>query len=215
MKILRDLAIANQGQSGFNYAAFKLILENEQFLKGQLMPLKMRLSVLESFFEPGSVVGRDLKVTKTFTSSWKFSPGTLTIIDLSCPFVGPDDACALFNICVSLFLKGRRDAGRILALDEAHKVRFSFRILGSSSPTSFSFRYFFCHPLTMLSPPTVHEFDIFRSHRFDRDVTISRAPATPFGYSRPDRDSRTYPFSIPSRPMQFNNHPPILVPGLV
>ena len=132
MKILRDLAIANQGQTGFNYEAFKLILENEQFLKGQLMPLKMRLSVLESFFEPGSIVGSNANVNKSVTSPWTFSPGTLTIIDLSCPFVGPDDACALFNICVSLFLKGRRDTGRILALDEAHKVCFIFLILRPS-----------------------------------------------------------------------------------
>lgn len=130
MKILRDLAIASQGQAGFNYEAFKLILENEHFLKGQLIPLKMRLSVLESFFEPGSVVVGN--VNKSATSPSTFSPGTLAIIDLSCPFVGPDDACALFNICVSLFLKGRRDAGRILALDEAHKVCCIFRPLRSS-----------------------------------------------------------------------------------
>lgn len=121
MKILRDMAIANQGRAGFNYAAFKRLLQTEQFIKGQLMPLNMRLEVLESFFEPGSVSGTP-PPKKGVTDIWDFSPGSLTIIDLSCPFVDPEDACALFNISVSLFLKKRHDAGRIIALDEAHKV---------------------------------------------------------------------------------------------
>ncbi|CAG7951311.1 unnamed protein product [Penicillium nalgiovense] len=127
MKILRDMAIANQGKSGFNYSAFKLLLQREQFLKGQLMPLNMRLEVLESFFEPGSVPGANTDRSKQHGAdhAWKFPPGTLTIIDLSCPFVGQEDACALFNIAVSLFLKNRHDAGRIIALDEAHKFMTS------------------------------------------------------------------------------------------
>ncbi|KAJ5129595.1 uncharacterized protein N7515_005634 [Penicillium bovifimosum] len=127
MKILRDMAIQNQGQAGFNYAAFKNMLDKEQFVRGQLMPLTLRLEVLESFFEPGSVPGATSKKSKEHDtdSTWKFSPGTLTIIDLSCPFVGPDDACALFNISLSLFLKDRQDTGRMIALDEAHKYMTS------------------------------------------------------------------------------------------
>lgn len=124
MKILRDMAIANQGKSGFNYSAFKFLLQREQFIKGQLIPLTMRLEVLESFFEPGSVPGAtpDKPKQRVADDIWEFAPGTLTIIDLSCPFVGQEDACALFNICVSLLLKNRHDTGRIIALDEAHKV---------------------------------------------------------------------------------------------
>ncbi|KAJ5164284.1 uncharacterized protein N7500_006114 [Penicillium coprophilum] len=134
MKILRDMAIANQGKSGFNYSAFKRRLQGENFSKGQLMPLKMRLEVLESFFEPGSVPGAAPHKSEKHTADdlWNFLPGTLTIIDLSCPFVGQEDACALFNIAVSLFLNKRRDAGRIIALDEAHKARRSF--MTSTSP---------------------------------------------------------------------------------
>lgn len=124
MKILRDMAIANQGKSGFNYSAFRNILQRETFLKGQIGPLNMRLEVLESFFEPGSVPGASPNKSKQHDVDdvWKFPPGSLTIVDLSCPFVGQEDACALFNIAVSLFLKNRRDTGRIIALDEAHKV---------------------------------------------------------------------------------------------
>ena len=51
-----------------------------------------------------------------------FDPGSLTIIDLSCPFVDESAACALFTICLELFLENRGDVGRVIALDEAHKV---------------------------------------------------------------------------------------------
>lgn len=53
---------------------------------------------------------------------WAFAPGSLTIVDLSCPFVDDGAACALFDICLALFLENRGDVGRIVALDEAHKV---------------------------------------------------------------------------------------------
>ena len=124
MKILREMAMANQGRETFDYAAFKRRIDQETFLKGQEGPLKIRLEVLESFFEPGA--GHRYHALEKATSSvddiWNFEKGTLTIIDLSCPFVDADDACALFNICISLFLKDRAEAGRVLALDEAHKV---------------------------------------------------------------------------------------------
>lgn len=49
------MATVSQGKSGFDYNAFKQRLENEKFLGGQSLPLNMRLEVLESFFEPGTV----------------------------------------------------------------------------------------------------------------------------------------------------------------
>lgn len=115
MKILREMAISSQGRESFDYEAFRRRVSLETFLPGQKTPLQMRLEVLESFFEPE-------KTPKTKKNIWKFDKGTLTIIDLSCPFVDSDDACALFNICISFFLKDRHQAGRIIALDEAHKV---------------------------------------------------------------------------------------------
>ena len=54
---------------------------------------------------------------------WSFQPGSLTIVDLSCPFVDESAACAMFNICLALFLEDRGASGRVVALDEAHKVR--------------------------------------------------------------------------------------------
>lgn len=50
-KILREMATESQGKP-FNYNEFKNRIEQAEFLKGQSLPLKMRLEVLESFFEP-------------------------------------------------------------------------------------------------------------------------------------------------------------------
>jgi hypothetical protein len=46
----------------------------------------------------------------------------LTIVDLSCPCVTPEGACALFNMALSLFLEQQTTVGRVVALDEAHKA---------------------------------------------------------------------------------------------
>ncbi|KAI9640965.1 hypothetical protein NHQ30_010808 [Ciborinia camelliae] len=48
--------------------------------------------------------------------------GELTIVDLSCPCVTAEAASALFNLCLSLFLEEKSSIGKIVALDEAHKV---------------------------------------------------------------------------------------------
>ena len=63
---------------------------------------------------------------------WSFEQGSLTIVDLSCPFVDESLACALFNICIALFLEERGNIGRIVALDEAHKVLFPIDMFISS-----------------------------------------------------------------------------------
>jgi hypothetical protein len=90
----------------------------------------MRLRLLESFldidkddFSHWAPRKSNTKREKTTgNDAWKFKEGTLTIIDLSCPFVDENDACALFNICLGIFLERRDKGGRIIALDEAHKV---------------------------------------------------------------------------------------------
>ena len=56
------------------------------------------------------------------TDAWHFPAGSLTIVDLSCPFVEEALACTLFGIALDLFLEDRGpEAGRVVALDEAHK----------------------------------------------------------------------------------------------
>lgn len=43
MKILRDMAIANQGRERFDYGLFRRHLDAETFMKGQQVPLQMRM----------------------------------------------------------------------------------------------------------------------------------------------------------------------------
>ncbi|KAL2000648.1 hypothetical protein VTN02DRAFT_2801 [Thermoascus thermophilus] len=112
-KILRGMAREAQS-AGFDYARFKKLLDSESFVRGQMGPLNLRLQLLESFLQQG-------KKSTGPGDLWSFKPGTLTIVDLSCPFVEEADACALFNICLSLFLERRSEGGRLVALDEAHK----------------------------------------------------------------------------------------------
>ena len=57
-------------------------------------------------------------------SAWQFPHGSLTIVDLSCPFVDAPLACTLFGIALDLFLASSGAGpprGRVVALDEAHK----------------------------------------------------------------------------------------------
>jgi len=141
----------NQNASGLNFDDFIKRLELEMLNDGQKAMLNTRLELLKSFMclpeKAGHVdqqtakpkfadskKGRekerrwnsedDAKRRAQFAKSniWSFEPGTLTIVDLSCPFVDEGAACAMFGICLALFLEDRQAAGRIVALDEAHKV---------------------------------------------------------------------------------------------
>ncbi|KLJ13847.1 hypothetical protein EMPG_11229 [Blastomyces silverae] len=123
-KVLREMAEEALGGRGINFNAFKQRLYDEGLNQGQLGPLNMRLNLLESFLEKTyTKPTRGLKAGKGRQSenTWNFPPGSLTIIDLSCPFVDENDACSLFNICLNIFMERRNESGRVVALDEAHK----------------------------------------------------------------------------------------------
>ncbi|KAK3337535.1 hypothetical protein B0T19DRAFT_77772 [Cercophora scortea] len=141
-RILRELRVAQQKtDTGFDYAAFKRKLAQEELTEAQLAPLKQRLETLESFMVETQAKEFDMFTTSStgFSSSsrrrtaaptttageggvsWTPQPGTLTIVDLSCPCVTAEMACSLFNICLSLFLEQPSQVGRMIALDEAHK----------------------------------------------------------------------------------------------
>ena len=128
-----------QYSAGLDYKDFKDKLDSEKFNESQRAMLLIRLQLLESFMFPSEVQqkGKEkgqkpkwlneddarerAKIAKA--GIWSFQPGGLTIVDLSCPFVDESAACAMFNICLAIFLEDRKVAGRIVALDEAHKVR--------------------------------------------------------------------------------------------
>lgn len=114
-KILRDMAKEHGGRPGFNYAEFKKRLYEAGFTAQQLGPLELRLQLLEEFLDQSKAASGNKSVFDN-------GKGSLTVVDLSCPFVDENDACALFSICLSLFLERRSMGGRIIALDEAHKV---------------------------------------------------------------------------------------------
>lgn len=73
------------------------------------------MSLLTSF------LAKDKK-GRRLTSTSRFAAGRLTIIDLSDPFIDPASACGLFEIVVRLFVRTDVGTGKVLVVDEAHKV---------------------------------------------------------------------------------------------
>jgi len=129
-RILRELRIVQQQTNdSFNYLEFIKMVEDSPMTREQLAPLTQRLDTLESFMpksqtERISVATPKKKRTVKPGSGndWTIKAGTLTIVDLSCPCVTSEGACALFNMCLSLFLEHKtQGVGRVVALDEAHK----------------------------------------------------------------------------------------------
>ncbi len=118
-QILRDMATAKNGAPGVDYLEFKDRLVMQGFHHTQNGPLRMRLQLLESFLAHRE---QSAEAADILQNSFASAQGTLTIVDLSDPFVNEQDACALFSICLSIFMENRADCGRMIALDEAHKV---------------------------------------------------------------------------------------------
>lgn len=155
LRILRQMAMESRGARGLDFNAFEARLEEEGFSDKQNGPLRLRMELIKSFMEERPVPGSYHASMPTFghnkkgynakqayvtahsaaasDAAWTFDAGSLTIVDLSCPFVDDSAACALFNICMELFLEARNVSGRLLALDEAHKF-----LTGSDAATRFT-----------------------------------------------------------------------------
>jgi hypothetical protein len=104
VQILRDMAVERQGRAGVDYAEFKSRLDSAAFSRDQNAPLRLRLQLLESFLDPRMSRSTGAKTIPS-SNVWRFEQGSLTIVDLSDPFVNENDACALFSICLSLFME--------------------------------------------------------------------------------------------------------------
>ncbi|KAI1153844.1 hypothetical protein F4825DRAFT_460785 [Nemania diffusa] len=122
-RILRDMRLLQQKKpSGFNYREFIQKLEQEKLSPDQKRGLQQRLDTLESF-----MVSEQVKPSYSWNgvvqkgTDWAPKAGELIIVDLSCPCITASMACALFNICLSIFLAQKATLGRIIALDEAHR----------------------------------------------------------------------------------------------
>jgi len=115
----------------YTYAAFirKLEVSKTKFNPAQLTGLEQRMSLLNSFLDPNSPPALSSKKKKI--GPGRFRAGQLTIIDLSDPFMDTGSACGLFEIIVRLFVRAKVDTGKVLVVDEAHKVCMTYSSLQS------------------------------------------------------------------------------------
>ncbi|KAG9236754.1 hypothetical protein BJ875DRAFT_503157 [Amylocarpus encephaloides] len=136
--ILREMRLEQQekmsrrvlSEATFDYGSFKRRILGSHLTPAQVAPLEQRLETLESFMPPQQVISfgvRGNSSTQGLGCDWTpkanfvGQPGHLTIVDLSCPCMSPQDACALFNICLGIFMEQGLKVGLVVALDEAHK----------------------------------------------------------------------------------------------
>ena len=120
--ILREMKRGQNRRPGIDYGKFRALLAAQRFNESQIQMLQLRLQLLDECLEtavPGKGMTGD---HKAYEDVWRFEPGTLTIVDLSSEFVNAGDACALFTVCLNLFMARRCETGRVVVLDEAHKA---------------------------------------------------------------------------------------------
>lgn len=192
-RILRDIATASAGE--FDYQMFKAALATCDLMRGQKVPLQQRLDLLESFLE-----------TDDSAVDYNFEAGSITIVDLSCPFIDANTACVLFNICIDIYLGSHPTVGKILAIDEAHKVCLS-RLFGSLPWCVLELlnRYLDCI--------VYDEHTSFQG--LDR-VTPHSCTATTSLWSKSHYiDTRTHYLSASHGPLLHNHHSSFLEPRMV
>lgn len=113
LQILRDMSMKHED---FTMRKFEARIAERNFTPAQLAMLNMRLSLLKSFMSQG--VPTEYRTTENV---FDIAAGTLTVIDLSDPFLGADMACVLFDICLGLIKQNAPRDGIVVTLDEAHK----------------------------------------------------------------------------------------------
>lgn len=109
---MRDLG------ENYTYQAFKRVLEEKRkdFNPAQETGLKQRMALLESFMA---------KSQSRESQKNRFIAGQITIVDLSDPFIDPASACGIFEAVTRLFVRTKVETGKIIVVDEAHKVGVS------------------------------------------------------------------------------------------
>ena len=119
--ILRELG------EDYTYAKFKATLnaKKKKWNPAQLSGVEQRLALLESF----------LAKKPQCAKSSRFAAGQVTIVDLSDPFVDTGSACGLFEVITRLFVRADVKTGKVLVVDEAHKVCVSPASSSSASNT--------------------------------------------------------------------------------
>ncbi|KAL8766352.1 MAG: hypothetical protein Q9203_006369 [Teloschistes exilis] len=147
-KVLRELGLEHNGNPDLIYSRFLAKLSASDFTPAQKGPLNLRKQLVESFLDgllenygirffeksppkklKGSSGQREMlrweneqkEKRAAQPDMWASGAGSLTIVDLSDPFVDETGACDMFNICLELFLENHRKGHTLIALDEAHK----------------------------------------------------------------------------------------------
>lgn len=121
LRVLREMAAEPDAKPGIDYLTFRTRVERLDLSLGQKIPLGLRLDLLQEFIEEHPPKRGDKRQEKK-GNDWEPVPGRLTILDLSCHFLDVSTACTLFDIYLGVFLEQKLDIGRVVALDEAHKV---------------------------------------------------------------------------------------------
>ena len=118
--ILRDLG------EDFTFPQFKekLEIKKKSFNFSQKSGLEQRMALLETFLH-SSAMGRFGFYSKV-SSGLRFASGQLTIVDLSDRRIDNYTASALFDIVVRNFERADIGTGKVLLVDEAHKVTGTF-----------------------------------------------------------------------------------------
>lgn len=118
--ILRELG------EDFTFTRFKENLETRKksFNPSQKSGLEQRMAILESFLHYPAA-GKFGYYNKA-TSGLRFTSGQLTIVDLSDRLIDHYIASALFDIVVRNFERAEVGTGKVLLVDEAHKVPSTF-----------------------------------------------------------------------------------------
>lgn len=133
LRVLREMALEPNAKPGIDYQDFCARVDMLGFSPGQKMPLGLRLDLLEEFIEAPTPKITLKQRPRKKGNDWEPVPGRLTIIDLSCHFLDVSTACTLFDIHLGVFLEQKLDIGRLVALDEAHKVCNAFLLSFSLS----------------------------------------------------------------------------------
>lgn len=134
LRVLREMAAEPDAKPGIDYLTFRTRVEKLDLSLGQKIPLGLRLDLLQEFIEEPQKKKGDKRQEKR-GNDWEPVPGRLTILDLSCHFLDVSTACTLFDIYLGVFLEQKLDIGRVVALDEAHKVCAFYIPLPPSLPS--------------------------------------------------------------------------------
>lgn len=117
--ILNDLATSS---TGITYDGLREKPDQQNLTEEQRDSLALRLAFLQTLIRPKTEQASSDGPAIDQDEAWRFQPGSLTIVDLSDPYINPEAACALFSVVLSIFMEGHPNCGRIVAMDDAHGV---------------------------------------------------------------------------------------------